>query len=165
MAVAPDNQFQYQRVVEANGIFIAQGQSIAQSVPNNTLTTVVWTRAQFGYENLALASNNIYVVPADGFYNINAAVVFASNNVGRRTVTINRNNSGALADNIVSQTVDGAAGGDTYVDVKGLYRLKRGDTLRVNVTQTSGGALNIQANSNTYWHINPVHHRPERIAL
>jgi hypothetical protein len=114
--------------------------TVARSIPNATSTTFNFDT--LGANSLGGASGpsgsyNGVVLPIGGAYSVEANVLFASNGVGVRSLSLVINNTLALA---VDQKV---AAGLGQVPLRGSWRggLNPGDTLTMQVGQDSGAAL------------------------
>jgi hypothetical protein len=77
--------------------------------------------------------------PADGLYEIGAAVEWPANNLGTRSLSIRQNGVTALA----SDRTDSVTGAETQQTVQTLARLDGGDFVEAVVRKTGGGSLTV----------------------
>jgi hypothetical protein len=124
----------------AQALICQLGSTVARSIPHATGTTFNFDT--LGANSLGGASGpagsyNGVVLPVGGAYSVEANVVFASNGVGIRNLSLVINNTFPLA---IDQKV---AAGLGQVSLRGSWRggLNANDTLSVQVSQDSGGAL------------------------
>jgi len=116
--------------------------SAVQSIPDTTSTALAFDTESwdFGGFHDNLVNNSRLTIPRAGIYDFGAFVRFAANSVGQREVEIRLNGSSALAEDrrnaLATATVIG-------VTVSGSHQFVVGDYVEVFVTQTSGGALNV----------------------
>jgi len=119
------------------GIQMVQSTS-AQSIPDggSTLTTVLYDTAPIDTDGFNNGSGEAKI-PAgfDGTYSISANVTYGGV-VGPGYVNVNWN-----GDEYYDSVVGTAIGGSTSA----ILPLVAGDIIKINVTQSSGGALNISA--------------------
>ncbi len=135
-----------------DGITFAQGPPGAvatrpggstQSIPNNTVTAVTFTVETF--DNMAgfAATSSTITVSEAGVYAVTAGGAFAANATGLRVIAIQQN--GVDVPGGLQEANAPAGGGIGYINVSQHILASAGDTVIVNVLQTSGGALNIDA--------------------
>lgn len=119
--------------------------SSAQSIPNNTLTSISWSSAPLDVSGWWTSGTDM-TVPAgavpSGYTNaileISAYARFVSNGTGTRSIAVIQNGSTVEAGISVSAiTGDTTQVGGTWWAVVAV-----GDVLDIQVKQTSGGALN-----------------------
>ena len=114
----------------------------AQSIPNNTGTTIVFNSETNDDEGCYNTTNGVFTVPAGGTYQITARVIFASNATGYRYATVRRNggaSKGLLFDACSSERA--------FLNISDSLICDAGDTLDISVIQTSGGALDVTVGS------------------
>jgi hypothetical protein len=120
----------------------ALGTNAAASIPNNTATDLNFDNEIFDGASMHSNSvnNNIFVVPQPGYYLVSANVVFAANATGYRQVSA-LVNGGAVAG--ATTQIAAASGSTTAVPFSALLYIAAGGNVRLQVTQTSGGALTV----------------------
>jgi hypothetical protein len=121
--------------------------SAAQSIPNNAATEVLWDTDLEDTSDLhsTSSSQGRVVTKIDGIWLITVRVQWAGNATGNRKIAIQKNGGnfpGAIQDTA------GQAANHTQTFQYVTPRVPAGTSLGVAVTQTSGAALNIIANSN-----------------
>ena len=111
-----------------------------QSIPDTTPTKVLFTETDEDNRNSFDTSTNEYVIPETGRYDIIANIRFAPNSTGYRNVNLQADS--VEIGNIFAPPATGAA---TDIQCKNVIKnFTRGQRIKVNVAQTTGGALNIQ---------------------
>lgn len=146
----------------------------AQAIANTTATDVTWpvvgqenpdgalletqydNGARFGGTFLKLADSAALVPPMAGFYLVIATVIWEANATGSRRVTI-RSDFAATAVTLGTATVQQPAGHSASVTtiqqvsavikVRDVAQTGLRDAIYIQVTQTSGGNLNVNADS------------------
>jgi hypothetical protein len=116
-----------------------------QSIPNNAWTVVDWTaEVDLGamHDNAVSPSN--VIARREGDYRSTWGVAFAASAAGQRGVRIVRNGVVIPGTTIL---VDAAAAGETALQASWSSTMGVGDNVRIEVFQTSGGALNLQTTS------------------
>lgn len=134
-------------------------QSVAQSLPNGTVTAVTFTSEVYdvvqsgdtaSHDNTTDPSR-IYV-RTSGKYEISAQVQIASNATGARTATVRLNaaGNGAAGTVLATNQQSPVTGISTSVSTPTIEAsLTAGDYIELFATQTSGGALNTVAGLGT----------------
>lgn len=120
--------------------------SAVQSIPNNTATAVVWTVETFDNGLQHAASSAGVTITRAGWYHATASIYWLQNVTGVRTSQILLN-GGAIAGGTVSGPT--ASNDFTQLAHTAVY-CEPGDTLRVEVTQTSGGALDVRTEFSSF---------------
>jgi len=111
----------------------------SQSIPNGIATKVtVWADVVANPDGL-LTADTTFTVPAGeaGMYSVSTAIVFDSDVVGERTAKLLLNGSAAYTNDSTATT------GKDYLVVAAVVFLGVGDTIEVEVFQSSGGALGL----------------------
>ena len=116
-----------------------------QSIPHSSSTTLEFgtsnfTTEQGGYAPMFDEDSFRWTVPSGlkGIWHIEGVVRWAGNSTGHRTVEVLHNGS-----TIYHFRTPLAAAAELSQPVLLYYEFEEGDTFRVDVHQTSGGALNI----------------------
>lgn len=125
----------------------------AQSIPNNTSTTVVFNTVHgTGNAGTLNTGTGVFTITEEGLYLVGATVVFAGNGTGRREMNINHSGS------IIGNDDDSPAGttADRALSAVALNLFSVNDTIDVDVFQNSGAALNINGgayvgNNSRFW--------------
>lgn len=119
----------------------------AQSISNTTDTLVTWPTEVFDTDGMYTATSDTITVVTAGIYQINVTVEFAVNATGIRVVSLLKNPSSAsdqssrIASTAVSAT--SVAGGNCVLSCSTIISLVATNTIKVQVYQSSGGALNV----------------------
>ena len=121
-------------------------QSAPQSIPNDTATIVTWdteSEDTDGFHSITTETGK-FIIPTGwgGRYRFETNIVWAANASGARRVRILRN--GAQADQVDNLPRSGATHG---MKASANVAMVPGDYLQVEVTQNSGGALTVAAES------------------
>lgn len=125
-----------------------------QSIANNTLTALSFNSETYDTDVIhdnATNSSRLTCKTA-GVYQIIANVTFASNATGYRRVLLHFNGGGDIAEVIVSAV----SGVTTSISATSDYLLAVNDYVEVKVQQNSGGALDVNAGSNTTFSMRKV---------
>lgn len=107
---------------------VTPGSGSAADIPSTNTKAVA---------NNVTVGTNALIVAVDGWYQIDATISWASNNVGARVTEITLNGA-AMTYPLGSRKT---ANGNTRHALSGKRYLVSGDVLRCNVLQDSGGAL------------------------
>jgi hypothetical protein len=99
------------------------------------------------YDTEAMQSGGTFTVKTPGLWRFGVDLQWAFNATGRREVKIVRGASQRLASASIPAVA--TASNPTFLHVSGEHRLAAGDTVKVTVTQDSGGALNVNASDTT----------------
>jgi hypothetical protein len=126
--------------------------SVAQNVPNNTVTVVAFNTERFKLGDSGMHSNSILngrlTAKVAGLYLCNAVVAISPNPTGFRTIRIAKNGV-----NIVTEwtgNANGSGGVVTMASVTALIALAFDEWVEVQVFQNSGSTLTVvKAESNT----------------
>lgn len=118
--------------------------STTQSIGSGTPTAVAFDTEEHDNGGLHSAgANTKLTAQVAGAYDIFANIGWAANATGVRTMIVRLNGTTTIGkDEINNTTVDR----DAWRAVMTSWNLAAGDYLEVVATQTSGGALNVQAN-------------------
>ena len=114
-----------------------------QSITNSLATNIQWQTVNVDNNRQVdlTAANTRITCRVAGLYQINATCRFASNATGIRQVNIYKNG----AETELQASTDGlGAAGKARLAIAGILKLSAGDYIELNVTQTSGGALNVE---------------------
>lgn len=114
--------------------------STAQSIPNNTDTTVTWNAEFYDTTSSHAASGTTFVAPYTGFFRAQASIGFVENATGIRHIFMRLDGTN------VNGTAETSTPQQSIVPQLVTTPLRRiymtvGQTLDVRVKQTSGGAL------------------------
>lgn len=116
--------------------------SVAQSIPDTTLTILAFDTERFDTDNIhdTVTNNDRLTCQTAGTYIILGGIRFASNATGYRQVRVYKNTT------IISYTLlTTVSGNPTAVPVATLTDMAVGDFVQIRVTQSSGGALDVEA--------------------
>lgn len=120
-----------------------------QSIANSTATAVVWNTETSDSASLHSTSVNTsrMTIPSGegGTYLIVGYIDWAANATGVRQAYLRLSTGSLVLTNVIDNAV--AGGGTTPQVVTAVYPLAAGEYVEVVASQTSGGALNINANS------------------
>jgi hypothetical protein len=110
-----------------------------QSIPDTTYTTVIATNASYDPLGMFNTSTGIITIPFDGYWRVTPSIEFGASATGYR------------AAKYVVNGVDSVVGGDkrpnagssieTTIGAQFAGWLNKGDAVKLQVSQTSGGAL------------------------
>lgn len=117
-----------------------------QSIPNAVDTFVTWTIEDVDTDGCFTASSDTITIQTAGFYFVSASVLFAASATGYRVLNVYKNPSSAGDFNPVfaSSWIPVNSGSQSTVCVASAAQsFAVGDTIKVGVAQSSGGALNI----------------------
>lgn len=120
-----------------------------QSIPNATWTAVSWDNNTYDYGGLHSTTSlpeNIFV-KQPGWYRLSATINFASNATGPRLARFMLN--GVTIDRCTAIGV-GSSAADTVLTPSIIRYADAGDNFRVEVYQSSGGALNFKGNESSF---------------
>lgn len=132
---------------------VLMGMSGSQVIPNTTQTAILWdTEIQDWCDmHRAADGNALITIRENGTYHICGNLQFVANATGERTAKLLLNGGGIS----VEDHAAGNAAVDTYLKLNHTRGLKVGDTLRIEVVQTSGGSLSVN-NTNTTFSVTKV---------
>jgi hypothetical protein len=120
----------------------------AQSIPSSTTTwtPVQWTaHADCGGMHDTSSNIDSVVVRRDGVYRSQWGVVFGSNGAGQRGVRILRNGSAIAGTTVILEATKGVQ--QTALQTAWTSIMRAGDSLRLEVFQSSGAAVELQTTS------------------
>ena len=115
------------------------------SIPHNTATTLTFNSERQDTDTMHSTSVNTGRITMNtaGFYIVGISLEFASNATGTRRVDV------SVGATVIASEIDSAVSGDvTRKVVSTGYQFAAGDYVTFIVTQTSGGALNVNAGGN-----------------
>ena len=118
-----------------------------QSLSNNTDTKIQLNTVVFDTLGTWDASNNRWVAPVPGYYQVTGQVRYtaAANNQRDVSIVVNGSSTPLFSSMIGSNTAA------NWVQANGVIKLAAGDTVQLNGTQNSGGALDVNTGqNNTY---------------
>ncbi len=122
--------------------YLEMDRSTAQSIANNTTTTLTGFTTTTGRNNTEAVSysNGVWTVNSgeSGIYNFNVFAEFTANTTGRRRMAIKRNSADIAGLNITAPSA-----GNGTMSLSTTVYLAAGDTFSITALQTSGGALDL----------------------
>ena len=115
------------------------------SIPNNLTTEVTFNSERFDTSDFHSTTVNTgrFTIPTDGIYFLSASVSFSPGGAGGRSVSIEN-----LSRPIAAQTIDVGLNVQTVLTVSTQWQFSENDQVRMLVSQTSGGPLNITSSQN-----------------
>lgn len=119
----------------------------AQSTTSAVQATVLFDTKRFDTHNAFNTGTGIFTVPAPGIYEVTAFVQWASHTSGLDYIGVNHSVLGDCAINYHTQT---AAFDKPVSQITTLIECQAGQTLKIIVTQNSGGAVNIAPSGTAY---------------
>jgi hypothetical protein len=125
--------------------------SAAQSIANDTLTTVTWNSEDFDTNDFHSTSTNTgrFTIPVAGKYLINAMIGWDTTaNTNTKTVTMRKNGADLFKSNGLGSNKDYQSQSLQYIASAAVN-----DYFEILVYQTSGGSLNILQNANSTYQI------------
>ena len=117
-----------------------------QSIANATDTFVTFTIEDFDTDGCFTASSDTVAIQTAGVYVVTVSVSFAANATGVRRMDVFKSPSSASDYTVSFLTVaspTNSAGGDSFMSGSSIQTFVASDTIKVGVSQTSGGALNL----------------------
>ena len=116
----------------------------AQSIPNNSLTTLSFNSERYDRGDLhSTATNNSRLTaPEDGIYMITGHIEWGANANGTRLIYVTHSVDGTIAGN----RIQAVSGGQQSIST--VYEMTGGEYVELGVLQTSGGALNVVSSGN-----------------
>ena len=116
------------------------------SLSNNTMTTLTFDSERFDTDTIHSTSTNTgrLTTKTAGKYLISATVQFATNTTGKRILRLRVNGSTLIADTAIT-----ASGDSRDATITTLWDLAADDYVELQALQDSGGALNVEAESNS----------------
>jgi hypothetical protein len=121
----------------------------AQSINNSTTTAITWDTETYDTDTLHSTVSNTSRLTASvtGKWLVTTSIGFAASATGSRIVTIRKNGTTDYA-----QAASPNAGGSdgVQVTVSDIVDLAASDYVEINVTQNSGGALNVNTSSTQF---------------
>lgn len=125
----------------ANKPTVRVSQSVGQSIPNATVTSVTWDVES--HKNVAgmhsnVTNNSRLIAPDAGVYLVTANVRFGASATGVRVLVLRKNGTTDLAQVLASAGDDA----DTHaLHISDQVKLAAGDYIEIRQFQSSGGAL------------------------
>ena len=115
-----------------------------QSIANNTDTFFTFTIEDFDTDGCFTPSSDTVTVQTTGVYYVSAGISWASNNTGYRAMYIMKNPSSVsdYASIFAGSQVSAASASDALLAASSVQTFTAGETIKVQVSQNSGGALN-----------------------
>ena len=115
------------------------------SVPNNTPTTVPFTAEVFDTDTMWDVGNPNYIVfQKAGIFSFGYSWIWPSNTTGQRLGAIVYEPIVGAASTLINETVQ-TTSGDFRRQLSYQWFFQIGDRIRLDVTQVSGGALNLNS--------------------
>lgn len=123
--------------------------AVLPSVPNNTITPVPFTAEVFDTDNMwSVGTPTLITFNTPGIYQFGANWIWPSNTTGQRFGFWIYTPVAGPSVTMIDETVQ-TTGGDLRRQLNYQWHFSAGDTIRLDVAQTSGGALNL--NSAVAW--------------
>ncbi len=117
-----------------------------QSINNTTNTTVNFDTISFATHSASISSG-VFTAPISGAYSFHTSIRFASNTTGERLIGFKKNGVTLYyATGIYSPPT-----GSPRMNTTETFSLAASDTIEVQVYQASGGALNVEPFSETFF--------------
>lgn len=123
----------------------------AQSIPNNTLTTVTFPTENWDSANAFNASTGVFTAPIDGVYLVTGVISWNSNATGQRYGYVVQN--GTLTGYFNNGAEQPGITGTVTMSFNDTCRVLAGQTISIQAIQTSGGNL-VLGNSGVETYIN-----------
>lgn len=117
--------------------FVRRGAT--QPLDNNTSITVVWDTEEADAWDMNSPADGRLIVPASGLYSVSAAVEFASNATGYRSLQVLDTDGTVIA----GDRKPAVSGTGTRCAVATHVQLTKGGSVRAQARQTSGSSLNV----------------------
>lgn len=120
-----------------------------QAIPNATTTDITFNAEEVDTHGGHSTSSNTnrYTSQKAGYYQLSAQIAFDANSTGYRTAYIQKNNTGTVLGTCSGPANTG--GGITSFCISALVYLALGDYAHIEVSQTSGGSLNVHGVAGT----------------
>lgn len=144
------------------GLGVVHGKQVAQSIPNNTQTTIVWDKALYTPKGGYLRDDGatLYVPPGAKFVQLGVNASWASNTTGTRELAVWHNATGKInsvpllgASYCCARDVRAADTLSSGFVITGPLLVKPGDSFFAQAFQTSGGALNLAIDARIWMEI------------
>lgn len=134
-----------QTILETETVAARYNSSAAQSVPDNSPTTVVYENLEFNTHSGSYnTSTGIYTAPVSGLYQVSAYIRYTGHTTtGGRTYTIdvNVNSSGNAI--LGHETTGGITGYAPGFATSVLVKLDKGDEVEIKAYQNTGSSQNL----------------------
>lgn len=149
------NEYRYMDLPPAPRALVRRG--AAQSIPNDTATTLQWTTevTDVGGWFDGSTDNTVFVVPS-GVHKVRltAFVVWDDNSTGYRQVRVLKNGSVNYPGRTEARAA--ASGTSQFTLTSAVLPVEAGDEFSLQVLQTSGGPLDVTGGNATYFAIEAV---------
>jgi hypothetical protein len=125
--------------------------SAAQAIPNDTEQTIVWLVGGVDWNDGPMwASGNPsrFTAPVDGYYLVDATVVFEANATGYRYLAVRKN--GSTYYNFMRVDCHDTAAEDMAISGSMEIPMSATDYLEMRVKQNSGGSLDAKAGASDF---------------
>lgn len=117
-------------------------QANSQSIGNSSVTTLSYDTLIFDSHSGWNSGTHVYTVQVAGWYWASILVNWQTNTSGIRTCRLNRNGTGSSV--VIGTCTPGTGTSAIGTYITGPVQCSIGDTLKVEVVQTSGGSLSTQ---------------------
>ena len=128
--------------------------SAVQSIPNATVTAMLWDVENYdtsGFHSTSTNTDRITIPSGEaGYYLITGNVNWATNATGFRNGTFRVNNNAAIIGAVVYIQPYNIAGTENSMEMTTVFYLNVGDYVTFNVYQDSGGNLNTGSTQRDY---------------
>ena len=116
-----------------------------QSITNSTDTFVTFPIEDIDTDGMFTATSDTITIQTEGVYQVSASILFAANNTGARIINIYKNPTSVsdFAAVLTSEWTNATQTYSTVMSASGISSFTAGQTVKIGVFQTSGGALNI----------------------
>lgn len=130
--------------------YVRLSKTATQSITNSTATALTWgqeDRDDWALHSLVTNTSRITMIDqVAGIWTLSAVVEFAANATGLRTIELRKNGTA-----FATKTKVAPASGVCSIDIESSVPVVSTDYLEVWVTQTSGGALNVDSGTSFTW--------------
>jgi len=132
-----------------SGVCALTGAS-SQSIANSTWTAVAWGTETIDGQGMHSVSNNPELIYPNGagWYEVNFSLVFAENSTGNRQARLLRSGGSVPGGEYATVALNGA---NTTLSGRCIMYLTAAQNVRVEVYQTSGGALNVNRPNSQFY--------------
>lgn len=122
-----------------------------QSIANSTTKDLSFGTESVDTDGMFTATSSVITIQTAGIYLIAANVIFSPNAGGVRQVVITRNDVADATNNVIAGAFGaGSSTTNNSFSLASAMSLSVNDTLRLNVFQNTGGALNVLAGDYTF---------------
>ena len=130
---------------------IKVNRATAQSIPNNTTTTIIFNNVVKQTHGSFNATTGVYTVNSAGWFEVAANIEFTGSASGARQLNVLLTGTGALGGGALTYTPNSSASGNFMNGATKVF-VPTGGTISFSVFQSSGGALNIIGSGSSYNH-------------